>query len=142
MSEDQRQAWRQALADHAATQRPTRWRRTTMRQRAGMIRMPAPRDNGNHERPRPRGTRRTPSRRYRAPADPYGTTHRKIRQWLLSNLAAAPGQPCRICGRPMYTSQNLHLHHSDPTAKLAGLPGDQLVHAGCNMTAGGRDGAA
>ncbi len=34
MTDDQRQA----LADHAAAQRATRWRRTALRQRVGMIR--------------------------------------------------------------------------------------------------------
>jgi hypothetical protein len=36
----------------------------------------------------------------------------------------------------------LHLHHSNPAAKLAGLPGDTLVHAACNLRSGGQDGAA
>jgi hypothetical protein len=36
----------------------------------------------------------------------------------------------------------LHLHHSNPAAKLAGLPGDQLAHAKCNIRAGGQLGAS
>ena len=38
MTDDQRQAWRKALAGHAAVQRATRWRRTTPHPRVGMIR--------------------------------------------------------------------------------------------------------
>jgi hypothetical protein len=41
----------------------------------------------------------------------------------------------------MHASQRLHLHHSDPSAKLAGLPGDMLSHAGCNVKDGARRGA-
>jgi hypothetical protein len=42
----------------------------------------------------------------------------------------------------MYAIQRLHLHHSSAEAKLAGLPGDTLVHAGCNVRDGARLGAA
>jgi hypothetical protein len=50
MTDAQTQAWKQAADAHAATQRRTRWRRTTPRQRAGMIRIPAPRNNGRRDR--------------------------------------------------------------------------------------------
>jgi hypothetical protein len=44
----------------------------------------------------------------------------------------------------MYASmaRNLHLHHSNPLAKLQGLPGDQLAHGKCNIADGGKRGAA
>jgi hypothetical protein len=74
--------------------------------------------------------------------DPYGTPHRRRRKLLLAELAAAGTWPCPICGRPMYFGQRLHLHHTNPDAKLAGLPGDALAHALCNLRDGGRSGAA
>jgi hypothetical protein len=80
----------------------------------------------------------------RAPSDPYGGVHRKIRAALLAELAAIGGAPCPLCGDMMYAwmGRALHLHHSDPAAKLAGLPGDQLAHARCNVRDGARLGAA
>jgi hypothetical protein len=62
---------------------------------------------------------------------------------LLAALAATGPWPCPICGQPMYASmaRSLHLHHGDAMAKLAGLPGDQLAHARCNIADGGRLGA-
>jgi hypothetical protein len=42
----------------------------------------------------------------------------------------------------MTAIQRLHLHHTDPFAKLAGLPGDQLAHAGCNVREGAERGAS
>lgn len=59
-------------------------------------------------------------------------------------LAATGPQPCPLCGQPMHAAmgRKLHLHHSDPAAKLAGLPGDQLAHSACNIRDGARLGAA
>lgn len=92
----------------------------------------------------PRGPRLTPSRRDRAPKDPYGPEHRKIRKALMDYLAASGPWACPICGRAMTAEmgRGLHLHHSSPEAKLAGLPGDQLAHARCNIREGARLGAA
>ena len=94
--------------------------------------------------PRLRGRRRTPSRRARAPADPYGSAHRKIRVHLLALLAATGPWPCPLCGEAMHAwmGRSLHLHHSNPESKLAGLPGDELAHARCNIRDGGKLGAA
>ena len=42
-----------------------------------------------------------------------------------------------------WMGRQLHLHHSGGLdAKLAGLPGDVLMHAGCNMRDGGKVGAS
>jgi hypothetical protein len=68
--------------------------------------------------------------------------HRKIRAVLLAELAARGSAPCPICREPMTIAMLLHLHHSDPAAKLAGLPGDQLAHARCNVRDGARLGAS
>jgi hypothetical protein len=91
---------------------------------------------------RPRGQRRTPTARARAPRDPYGALHRKIRRVLLAELAAMGSAPCPICQQPMTVAMRLHLHHSNAASKLAGLPGDQLAHARCNVADGGRLGAS
>ena len=90
---------------------------------------------------RPRGQRRIPAARLRAPRDPYGSLHRKIRALLLAELAVIGSAPCPLCQQPMTTSMRLHLHHSNAASKLAGLPGDQLTHARCNVADGGRLGA-
>jgi hypothetical protein len=94
--------------------------------------------------PRPRGQRKIPPARQRAPRDPYGAEHRKIRAALLAQLAAIGGAPCPLCGEAMFAwmGRRLHLHHSRPGDKLLGLPGDTLVHARCNVSSGGREGAA
>ena len=91
---------------------------------------------------RPRGRRKMPASRVRAPQDPYGGAHRRTRAVLLAALASMGSAPCPICHQPMTTSMRLHLHHSDPAAKLRGLPGDQLTHARCNVADGGRLGAS
>jgi hypothetical protein len=93
---------------------------------------------------RPRGRRKIPPARNRAPADPYGSVHRRVRAALLAELAAIGGAPCPLCGEMMYAwmGRALHLHHSDPAAKLLGLPGDTLAHAACNLRDGGRTGAS
>jgi hypothetical protein len=93
---------------------------------------------------RPRGRRKLAPARLRAPADPYGSLHRKIRAALLAELAAMGGAPCPLCGDMMYAwmGRALHLHHSDPGAKLRGEPGDQLCCRRCNVRDGGRSGAA
>jgi hypothetical protein len=94
--------------------------------------------------PRPRGRRLLPPARARATQDPYGAAHRAIRRWLLGQLAATGPWPCPICGEDMHAwmGRALHLHHSDPAAKLAGLPGDQLAHGACNIREGAKLGAA
>ncbi len=86
---------------------------------------------------RPRGQRRIPPARWRAPADPYGTAHRKARATLMARLAITGPWPCPLCGQAMFAwmGRALHLHHSNPAAKLAGLPGDQLAHGLCNIRA-------
>jgi hypothetical protein len=93
---------------------------------------------------RPRGVRKIPQVRHRAPQDPYGPAHRKRRKQLVALLASTGPWPCPICQRPMVASmgRSLHLHHSDPAAKLRGLPGDQLAHGICNVRDGARLGAA
>lgn len=96
---------------------------------------------------RPRGQRRIPPARLRAVQgtgqDPYGPTHRAVRKSLLALLAATGPWPCPLCGQPMHAGMGraLHLHHSNPQAKLAGLPGDQLAHGRCNVRDGGKLGA-
>jgi hypothetical protein len=74
--------------------------------------------------------------------DPYGAEHRARRRQLLAALALTGPWDCPLCGAPMTAGMRLHLHHSAPAAKLAGLPGDQLAHASCNTEDGARSGAA
>jgi len=61
-----------------------------------------------------------------------------IRARLVAELRAAGVAVCPLCGGPMTADMLLHLHHSDPTRKLLGLPGDALAHARCNMSEGGK----
>lgn len=68
----------------------------------------------------------------------YGWPHRRRRRRLLRE---AIGMPCPFCGRLMLDpkapgGEPLHLDHSDPSAKLRGLPGDRIAHASCNVRAG------
>jgi hypothetical protein len=80
--------------------------------------------------------RRDPAAKAATKAD-YGPAHRALRERLLADLAAHPGQPCpqtfadgTRCGKPMWTWQALHLGH---TADRRGHIG--LVHARCNLRA-------
>ena len=96
-------------------------------------------------RPRPRGKRKIAPARQRAIRDPYNAEHRRRRAAAIAWLAATGGWECPGgCGRWLHAGmgRQLHLHHSGGLAqKLAGLPGDTLMCAGCNRSAGGREGA-
>jgi hypothetical protein len=72
------------------------------------------------------------------PHDAYAWKHQQIRAQLLAELRAIGVAACPLCHLAMTADMNLHLHHTDPAAKLAGLPGDTLAHARCNMADGGR----
>jgi hypothetical protein len=94
---------------------------------------------------RPRGKRKIAPSRQRAISDPYSAEHRRRRKVAMAMLAACGGWPCPGCGQMMYAwmGRTLHLHHSGGlAAKLAGLPGDVLMHAGCNLREGGKVGAS
>lgn len=64
----------------------------------------------------------------------YGARHRKVRAAM---LPFAYGMACLHCGQPMRPGQELHLDHSPD-----GLGYRGMVHAFCNMSEGGRRGAA
>ena len=70
------------------------------------------------------------------PHQAYGWNHQQVRAQLLAELAAVGIAPCGICGRAMTPGMQLHVHHSDPAAKQAGLPGDVLTHQRCNLSYG------
>ena len=63
----------------------------------------------------------------------YGAAHQAKRARL---LAAAYGQPCTRCGRPMLPGQPLDLDHTDNRTGYRGFS-----HRSCNQQAGGRKGA-
>lgn len=64
----------------------------------------------------------------------YGTRHQQIRAAM---LPFAYGQACLHCGQPMLPGQELHLDHTPDGVAYRGM-----VHAFCNMSEGGRRGAA
>ncbi|AEA27911.1 hypothetical protein Psed_5784 [Pseudonocardia dioxanivorans CB1190] len=66
----------------------------------------------------------------------YGARHRRNRRRLLA--AHVDGNPCALCGLPMYRSQDLHADHSDPRALNADSDADRLVHGSCNTSRGAR----
>lgn len=69
-----------------------------------------------------------------------GWRHQQERAALLAKLI--PGQPCPLCGYPMYhPEQRLDLDHHIPRA-LGGEGPRRLVHARCNRRAGALLGAA
>jgi len=72
-------------------------------------------------------------RKAKTAARGYGAAHQAKRAKL---LAAAYGQPCARCGRPMLQGQALDLDHSDDRTGYAGFS-----HRRCNEQAGGRKGA-
>jgi hypothetical protein len=61
----------------------------------------------------------------------------------MAELAAIGSADCSLCHQPMYAwmGRALHLHHSDESSALLGLPGDVLVHGKCNVSEGGKLGA-
>jgi hypothetical protein len=67
-------------------------------------------------------------------APKYRRRHQQLRARLLAALT--PGTPCpqivngRMCGKPMYPTQNLDLGHNDDGTYLG------LVHSRCNRQAG------
>lgn len=70
--------------------------------------------------------------------DPYGYPHKLRRKLMVAALV--DGEPCELCPRPMYKWQKLHLDHVTPVWRGGGGR-YRLVHAKCNMSRGGRDGA-
>ena len=87
--------------------------------------------------PRKRRRRRNPPGSTTARG--YGSQHKQLRDQLLADLAARPGQPCpqtfpdgTRCGRPMHPGQELHLGHTSDRTGYIGL-----VHAYCNLRAAG-----
>jgi hypothetical protein len=68
------------------------------------------------------------------PRRDYGTRHKRVRAAL---MPFAYGHPCQHCGQPMLPEQELHLDHTPD-----GLGYRGMVHAFCNMSEGGRRGAA
>jgi hypothetical protein len=75
-----------------------------------------------------------------AAARAYGARHKARRRALLAQLAGLGAAPCPRCGKLMVPGMNLHLGHTFAEDKLAGLPGDRLEHARCNLSAGGKVG--
>lgn len=68
------------------------------------------------------------------PAPKYGSRHRAIKAAL---TPFAYGKPCLHCGQPMLPGQELHLDHTPDGVAYRGM-----VHAFCNLSEGGRRGAA
>ncbi|MCT9107930.1 HNH endonuclease [Streptomyces mirabilis] len=62
-----------------------------------------------------------------------GSEHQKQRARLLASLV--PGEPCDVCGRPMYPEQDLDADHETPRA-LGGARAGRLLHASCNRRLG------
>jgi hypothetical protein len=59
----------------------------------------------------------------------YGREHRERKAALLAALPL--GARCPGCNEPFQPGK-IDLHHSDPAAKAAGLPGDTLLCQRCN----------
>lgn len=62
-----------------------------------------------------------------------GSEHQKQRARLLANLI--PGDPCDVCGEPMFPEQALDADHQTPRA-LGGTRAGRLLHASCNRRLG------
>ncbi|MEJ7795542.1 MAG: hypothetical protein WKF50_08315 [Nocardioides sp.] len=74
-----------------------------------------------------------------APPDPaYGHEH-QVRKTEL--LPFAYNTPCPRCGKIMLRGQELQLGHSEDLALNPYSKGDQIEHADCNQSAGGKLGA-
>lgn len=69
----------------------------------------------------------------------YGAAHQRRRREL---LPLSYGSNCPFCGEVMLEGQALDLDHTDPSARLLGLPGDRISHSACNRREGGLRGAA
>jgi hypothetical protein len=77
----------------------------------------------------------------------YDSQHKATRARLLAALARAerahkPAPPCPRCGLGMTTDQELQAGHTLDRALHPGSKADRLEHATCNLSAGGRLGAA
>ena len=59
----------------------------------------------------------------------YGIAHQRTRTHALRDLR--PGQPCHLCGKPMWPHQRLDLDHTTDRTAYRGL-----AHAHCNAVAG------
>jgi hypothetical protein len=67
-------------------------------------------------------------------ASGYGPEHQRARAIALEMMC--DGDPCCLCGRPMYLRQKLDLNHLIPRA-LGGIGGPRaLAHAACNRKQG------
>ncbi|MGW7303932.1 hypothetical protein [Streptomyces sp. NPDC054829] len=62
-----------------------------------------------------------------------GGEHQKQRARLLADLV--PGEPCEVCGEPMYPEQDLDADHEQARA-LGGTRATRLLHASCNRRLG------
>lgn len=71
------------------------------------------------------------------PDPAYGWEHQ---QRAAALKRKAVGTICPLCGELMLGSQwragALHLDHTNPADKAAGLPGDRVTHAFCNQSRG------
>lgn len=63
-----------------------------------------------------------------------GWSHQKARKAALAALVE--GEPCELCGRPMWLSEKLDLDH-EVARTLGGKDGrTRLTHASCNRSRG------
>lgn len=77
----------------------------------------------------------------------YDARHRSAKERLLADLrrdlaAGRPPWTCARCEQPMTPEQDLQHGHSRDRVTNPGLRADRLEHAHCNLSAGGRLGAA
>jgi hypothetical protein len=113
MTEDQREAWRKAIADKAKATRNQRGRRkqdASRRVGPGMVRLTTTQRGLGHD-------------------------HQQDRKRQLAQLR--DGDPCPRCGLPMYRSQKLELDHF-PGRVFGGPQVRLLSHEFCNRRAGSR----
>ena len=69
---------------------------------------------------------------------PYGVQHQRERERLLPK---AYGTLCPVCSRVMLRGMDLHLDHDPPLAIDPHSKGRRIIHAACNLAAGGQLGA-
>lgn len=78
-----------------------------------------------------------PRRRGTTTEEGYGWAHQQARARL---VPLALGEACPMqgprCTGVMVDARLMDLHHSDPTARLRGEPGDVVVCAPCNRSYG------
>lgn len=72
---------------------------------------------------------------------PYSGAHQRLRKAAIDNLI--DGTLCPICGKPMTKVMKLHYDHVIPVSQGGDPAGKRrLVHAACNLSRGGKLGAA